>query len=47
MVRDRVTFLHYLHGELNYPSLEALKAGIDNDVQQLRQYRNDTTQFPF
>ncbi|EPL9963053.1 hypothetical protein PRH20_003692, partial [Acinetobacter baumannii] len=22
-------------------------AGIDNDVQQLRQYRNDTTQFPF
>ncbi|HCJ6515963.1 TPA: riboflavin kinase, partial [Escherichia coli] len=43
----RVTFLHYLHGELNYPSLEALKAGIDNDVQQLRQYRNDTTQFPF
>ena len=43
----RVTFLNYLHGEKNYPSLEALKAGIDNDVQQLRQYRNDTTQFPF
>lgn len=43
----RVTFLHYLHGELNYPSLEALKAGIDDDVQQLRDYRKRTTQFPF
>ncbi|MDR7017262.1 riboflavin biosynthesis protein RibF [Acinetobacter sp. 3657] len=43
----RVTFLHYLHGELNYPSLEALKAGIDDDVQQLRDYRKRTPEFPF
>lgn len=43
----RVTFLHYLHGELNYPSLEALKTGIDDDVQKLRQYRQDTPHFPF
>ena len=43
----RVTFLHYLHGELNYPSLEALKAGIDDDVQKLRDYRARTPEFPF
>ena len=43
----RVTFLHYLHGELNYPSLEALKAGIDDDVQKLRDYRERTPEFPF
>lgn len=43
----RVTFLHYLHGELNYPSLEALKAGIDDDVQKLRDYRKHTPEFPF
>jgi riboflavin kinase/FMN adenylyltransferase len=41
----RVTFLHYLHGELNYPSLEALKAGIDDDVQKLRDYRERTPNF--
>jgi riboflavin kinase/FMN adenylyltransferase len=43
----RVTFLHYLHGELNYPSLEALKVGIDDDVQKLRDYRSRTSEFPF
>ena len=43
----RVTFLHFLHGELNYPSLDALKAGIDDDVKQLRDYRKRTPEFPF
>ncbi|KAA8731243.1 bifunctional riboflavin kinase/FAD synthetase [Acinetobacter qingfengensis] len=43
----RVTFLHYLHGERNYPSLQALKDGIADDVIQLRQYRLDTPRFPF
>ncbi|TXJ07622.1 MAG: bifunctional riboflavin kinase/FAD synthetase [Acinetobacter sp.] len=43
----RVTFLHYLHGEKNYPSLDALKDGIADDVLQLRQYRQDTPKFPF
>jgi riboflavin kinase / FMN adenylyltransferase len=43
----RVTFLHYLHGEKNYPSLEALKAGIDDDVEQLLEFRQNTPTFPF
>ncbi|SDC19101.1 bifunctional riboflavin kinase/FAD synthetase [Acinetobacter boissieri] len=43
----RVTFLHYLHGERKYPSFEALKAGIHDDVLQLRQYRTQNTRFPF
>lgn len=43
----RVTFLHYLHGEKNYPSLEALKAGIDDDVEKLLEFRQKTTKFPF
>lgn len=30
-----VTFLHFLHGEKNYESLEALKVGIENDVKDL------------
>jgi riboflavin kinase/FMN adenylyltransferase len=42
----RVTFLHYLHDEKNYPSLEALKAGILDDVVQLRQYREQIKVFP-
>lgn len=42
----RVTFLHYLHDELNYPSLDALKAGILDDVAQLRHYREQTKEFP-
>ena len=43
----RVTFLSYLHGEKNYPSLDALKAGIDDDVAQLLEFRSRTPQFPF
>ena len=42
----RVTFLNYLHGEKNYPSLEALKAGIDDDVEKLLEFRKHPT-FPF
>ncbi|MGE8540679.1 MAG: riboflavin biosynthesis protein RibF [Acinetobacter sp.] len=43
----RVTFLNYLHGEKNYPSLEALKAGIDDDVEKLLEFRQNHPQFPF
>ena len=43
----RVTFLHYLHGERPYPSLEALKAGIDQDVEDLLEYREQHSQHPF
>ena len=43
----RVTFLTYLHGEKNYPSLEALKSGIDDDVEKLLEFRQDHPQFPF
>ncbi len=43
----RVTFLNYLHGEKNYPSLEALKAGIDDDVEKLLEFRQDHSKFPF
>ena len=43
----RVTFLNYLHGERNYPSLEALKAGIHEDVVQLRAFREHNNTFPF
>ena len=43
----RVTFLNYLHGEKNYPSLEALKAGIDDDVKKLLEFRRNTANFPF
>lgn len=43
----RVTFLDYLHGELNYPSLEALREGIDNDVEELLAFRRNNSQFPF
>jgi riboflavin kinase/FMN adenylyltransferase len=43
----RVTFLNYLHGEKNYPSLEALKTGIDDDVEKLLEFRQDHPQFPF
>ena len=42
----RVTFLDYLHGELNYPSLEALQAGIDDDVVKLLEFRQNTPKFP-
>lgn len=43
----QVTFLHYLHGEKDYPSLEALKAGIDDDVAQLINFRHSNTILPF
>lgn len=43
----QVTFLHYLHGEQNYSSLEALKAGILQDVQDLCTWRAKHTVFPF
>ncbi|WOE30818.1 MULTISPECIES: bifunctional riboflavin kinase/FAD synthetase [unclassified Acinetobacter] len=43
----RVTFLHYLHGEKNYPSLDALRAGINDDVKQLLEFRQTTSEFPF
>jgi len=43
----RVTFLNYLHGEKDYPSLEALKAGIDDDVEKLLEFRRNHPTFPF
>ena len=43
----RVTFLDFLHGELYYPSLEALQAGIDDDVVKLLEFRKNTQKFPF
>ncbi|AOA56967.1 riboflavin biosynthesis protein RibF [Acinetobacter larvae] len=42
----RVTFLNYLHGELNYPSLEALKTGIAGDVVELIEFRKTTPNSP-
>ena len=42
----RVTFLNYLHGEVHYPSLEALQAGIEDDVIKLVEFRQNTAQFP-
>ena len=35
----QVRFLHYLHGERHYESLDALKEGIHHDVQQLIEWR--------
>ena len=35
----QVRFLHYLHGERNYQSLEALKQGIHRDVADLLDWR--------
>ena len=35
----QVRFLHYLHGERHYESLEALKAGIHHDVKELLEWR--------
>ena len=34
----RVQFCHKLRDETNFPSLEALKVAIANDVQQARDY---------
>ncbi|WP_201583830.1 riboflavin biosynthesis protein RibF [Psychrobacter sp. HII-4] len=35
----QVRFLHYLHGERHYESLDALKTGIHNDVKELIAWR--------
>ena len=35
----QVRFLHFLHGERHYDGLEALKAGIHNDVKELLEWR--------
>ncbi len=35
-----VRFLHFLHGERHYEGLEALKAGIHQDVADLLEWRN-------
>jgi riboflavin kinase/FMN adenylyltransferase len=43
----RVKFLHYLHGEQHYASLQALKQGIAEDVQQIRRYRQQQVKDPF
>lgn len=42
----KVTFLHFLHGEKNYPSLDALQAGIWQDVQDIRDFRVQQAVFP-
>ena len=39
----QVRFLHYLHGERHYESLEALKAGIHHDVKELLEWRSKQT----
>lgn len=36
-----VTFLHFLHGERNYDSLDALKTGILTDVAELIEWRKN------
>lgn len=36
----QVRFLHYLHGERRYDGLEALKAGIHQDVSDLLEWRS-------
>lgn len=40
-LRLNVRFLHFLHGERRYDSLAALKAGIQQDVQDLLAWRRD------
>lgn len=42
-----VRFLHYLHGEKQYHSLDELKIGIQHDVQQLCQYRQQHQHLDF
>ena len=39
--RLQVRFLHFLHGEKRYAGLDALKAGIQDDVQALLAWRKD------
>jgi len=45
-LRVAVTFLHHLHGERPYPSLEALQDGIRQDVLDTLAYRRDTATAP-
>jgi riboflavin kinase/FMN adenylyltransferase len=45
-LRVKVTFLHFLHAERDYPSLEALQDGIQDDVKVLIEYRARTSVFP-
>lgn len=45
-LRVTVTFLHFLHGERDYPSLEALQDGIQDDVKQLLVFREKNLDFP-
>lgn len=37
--RLQVTFLHFLHGEKDYPNVEALRQGIHQDVARLLEWR--------
>jgi riboflavin kinase / FMN adenylyltransferase len=46
-LKVRVTFLHLLHGEKNYPSLEALKEGIADDVRRLLSWREQHQHIAF
>ncbi len=45
-LRVTVTFLHFLHGERDYSSMQALQDGIQDDVKQLLMYREETADFP-
>ena len=45
-LRVTVTFLHFLHGERDYPSLAALQDGIQDDVKRMIAYRENTADFP-
>ena len=38
-LRVKVRFLHFLHGEIKYPSFDALKDGIQDDVKKLLAWR--------
>lgn len=42
----KVTFLHFLHGEKNYLSLDVLKAGIQQDVADICAFRQQQPDFP-
>ncbi len=39
--RLQVRFLHFLHGERRYESLDALKSGIQNDITELLEWRTE------
>lgn len=46
-LRVTVTFFNFLHGEKNYPSLDALKDGIADDVQRLLAWRREHVSVDF